>query len=304
MRFFVSSNIKENRMLYYMLLLFLLFSVLYWVSSWLFFYTKYGFSHESLLRYYFQDPESPERISLAQLSEDMHVHTFLDSMFLLVLSSLFLQTNFPETFKKVLNATAFLTAILYHAWDMVIYFLGPHWVLPKLVLFVLLQLTVALLIILNFLFLFSNSKGEKVGISTIRLILVLFSLLSLLFIASSFMAFFSKMGFDLQGIKDYYLGNPERYMKPKTWEGMWKVFHPHLLSMPLYLLTVGHLALFSDRKKYINLMTALSFVFAFLDNASGIAIRYLSPHFSYVKLTAFFGLQATLLFFIYLLLRD
>lgn len=67
MRFFISANIKENRPLYYLVLTFLILLLIYWLSSWFFFYNKYGFTYSSIFRYFFGDPNFPEKISLAQL---------------------------------------------------------------------------------------------------------------------------------------------------------------------------------------------------------------------------------------------
>jgi hypothetical protein len=53
------------------------------------------------------------------------------------------------------------------------------------------------------------------------------------------------MGFSLGSIKEYYLGNPEKFIKAKTFEGMFKVFYPHLISMAVFSIAVGHFLIFA-----------------------------------------------------------
>lgn len=99
MRFFISADIKRNKALYYAVLAFLIFSLLFWIASWISFYGKYGLSYESLFKYYFMDPEFPQKISIAQISEDIHINLFLHGLMLLTLLSIFNLFGQNQNFK-------------------------------------------------------------------------------------------------------------------------------------------------------------------------------------------------------------
>jgi len=125
MRFFISARLKDNKPLYYMVIFFLFLSLIFWLSSWLYFYSKYGFSYETLYKYFFQDPEFPERISLAQLSEDFHIQTFLSAFYLLTIFALFISTSPPSSVKAFILLLGFLSCASYLYSDLLILYLSP-----------------------------------------------------------------------------------------------------------------------------------------------------------------------------------
>jgi hypothetical protein len=132
---------------------------------------------------------------------------------------------------------------------------------------------------------------------------LMFSLFLFLFACINFIVFFSKMGFTIQSIKNYYLGDPSSFTKPKTFEGMFKVFHPHLLSMAVYSITVSHLLLFTNSKGKLLLGISL-FLLSFLDNLSGFLVRFVYPKMAIVKVFVFLLLQCLLFYTSLLLFRS
>jgi uncharacterized membrane protein len=56
--------------------------------------------------------------------------------------------------------------------------------------------------------------------------------------------YFSKMGLTVQSVTDYYLGSEERFLQPRSYQGMLEVSHFHFFAMGLLLLTLTHLMLF------------------------------------------------------------
>ncbi|SNZ11499.1 hypothetical protein [Hydrogenobacter hydrogenophilus] len=303
MRFFISANIKSNRPLYYLILTFLLFLLFYWISSWIYFYHKYGFTYSSSFKYFFGDPNFPERISLSQLSEDMHVDVFLKAFYILVLFSLFLLSSFSEKLKTTLIIGTTFSGIFAVLSDLLIVYASPLFIYVKLFSFFMFQILSGVVLLLTLLFFIFMGEDKASGISSIKLLLLMFSFFLLVFACINFMVFFSKMGFTFDNVKDYYLGNPSTFSKPKTFEGMLKVFHPHLLSMAIYSITVSHLLLFTNSKKKLLIGLSL-FFFSFLDNLSGFLIRFVHPQMAIVKVFAFLLLQCLLFYTSLLLFRS
>ncbi len=286
MRFFISSDIKKNRTLYFAVLFFMVFSFLFWLSSWLHFYAKYTFSYEGLVKYFFTDPEYPERISISQLSEDLHVSLFLHSFILLVLFSLFNLVAKDSKLKSFSVVLVFSLATFYILSDLLIYFLNqPAFVWLKFASFIIYQ-TSFIIVWLYTLFKILNAKPPSN--SSLRLLVFLFSIFSLIFFLSNFLNFYSKMGLNPEGIRNYYLGNPQLFIKKKTFEGVFKVFYPHLLAMSIYCLTLAHLLPFAGlRQKTGFYLGILLFTFSSIDNLSSILILYTSSGMAELKLLSF-----------------
>ncbi|MFN7065944.1 MAG: hypothetical protein ACK4OF_07345 [Aquificaceae bacterium] len=302
MRFFISSDISKNKPLYYAVLFFFLFALLFWFASWIHFYSKYGFSQESLLRYFFMDPEFPERISLAQISEDLHVGAFLHSIMLITLFSLLNLSPWKQSLKSSLIIGTSLFMLFYLLSDFTIIYLGVGFVLLKLISFCLYQTAYLLVLLLGFLGIFKRDKKPRLNI--LNRIVLFFSIFSLFFIASNLLNFYTKMGFGPQGVGDYFLGNPKLFVKGKSFEGVFKIFYPHLLAMTIYSLIIAHLLPFAGLSKKRSLLLGLSlFVLSFFENLSSLLLLYVGSSFVYFKLLGFWLLQISLLFASFVLLR-
>jgi hypothetical protein len=108
--------------------------------------------------------------------------------------------------------------------------------------------------------------------------------------------YFSKMSLYPSSVVDYFCGNDERFLEPRSWIGLLEQLHFHSFAMGILLLTLTHLLLFvpvSMRVKAFGICGAFSF--GILDEISGWAVRYLSPFFAYLKIGAFLGLQIVIL---------
>ena len=295
MRFFISSNIKENRPLYYMILFFILLSFAYLISSIVDFYSKYGFSYSSAFIYFFSSIEYPEKPSLASIWENVHISLFLNSMFLLVNLSLFTLTKFPEKLKPLVVAILYILGLFSSLSDFMVYLMGPGFIYVKFFLFF--SFTFLSFVLLTYIFMFFLFGEDKApGVSILKKVIAFFALLSLVFTIINFFVFFSKMGASVDGVKEYYLGNPEMYKKPKTFEGMMKVFHPHIISIPLLTLTIAHLFVFTDKQKQAMLLGILTMLSGVLDSLLGFFIRYVWDDFALLKLATFLLFQLGMLY--------
>jgi hypothetical protein len=107
--------------------------------------------------------------------------------------------------------------------------------------------------------------------------------------------YFSKMDLSYGSVVAYYLGSEERFLQPRTYQGLLEVSHFHLFAMGMLLLVLTHLMLFvpiSDRTK--AWLIAVPFFSAFLDEGAGWAVRFLHPGFAVAKIAGFLLLQGSL----------
>ncbi len=141
--------------------------------------------------------------------------------------------------------------------------------------------------------------GEWTRNHLLKMIVIFFLIYISFFWLTNLALFTYKMGFSVDGVAAYYRGSPERYMQPRSFQGLVEVSHFHLFAMGILMLTMTHLILFvpiSIRAKSLFILSAFSS--AFLDELSGWLIRYLDPLFAYLKLASFIVLQLTLLLLI------
>jgi hypothetical protein len=127
---------------------------------------------------------------------------------------------------------------------------------------------------------------------------------TLLLWVSNFGMYFAKMTLSPQSVVEYYLGSDERFLQPRTVQGMMEVLHMHSFAMGILLLTLTHLLLFvpiSMRVKAWGICTA--FLAGIGDELAGWAVRFVHPGFAYAKVGMFVLLQAVLLWLMVLVAR-
>jgi len=107
--------------------------------------------------------------------------------------------------------------------------------------------------------------------------------------------YFEKMTLHPQSVVEYYLGAEERFLQPRSYQGMLEVSHFHLFAMGMLLLVLTHLMLFVPVGNGVKAaLIVLPFVAALVDEGGGWLVRFVSPHFAIVKVAGFVLLQASL----------
>jgi hypothetical protein len=107
---------------------------------------------------------------------------------------------------------------------------------------------------------------------------------------------YMEMGLSYQGVVEHYLGSPEKFTRPKSIRGLMEVSHFHLFAMGIFLVSLMHLLLFVPINGLLKLVLIVAaFTSAFLDEASGWLIVFVSPVFAYMKITSFVVLQLSLI---------
>ena len=116
--------------------------------------------------------------------------------------------------------------------------------------------------------------------------------------------FREKIGFSLADVTRYYLGDPEMFINPRSFQGLLEVTHFHLFAMGLFFVIFTHLLMFSGLRASIQrTLTWLLAVAIIGDLAAGYLVRFVAPGFAWIKLGAFWMLQGVSLALFCALLR-
>src|SRR5690349_24795179 len=86
--------------------------------------------------------------------------------------------------------------------------------------------------------------GEWSKNRLLQLIILMFVIYVALLWVTNALLYFGKMGLTAASVTDYYLGSEERFLQPRSYQGMLEISHFHLFAMGLLLLTLTHLMLF------------------------------------------------------------
>ncbi len=143
--------------------------------------------------------------------------------------------------------------------------------------------------------------GEWTRNRLLKIIVLCFLAYTLILWITNAALYFSKLGLSPQSVIDYYRGNEERYLSPRSFLGLLEVLHFHTFSMGILLLTLTHLLLFvplSMRVKAFGIATA--FTAGLTGELSGWGVRFLHPGFAYLKIASFLTLQTTILWLVVL----
>ena len=137
--------------------------------------------------------------------------------------------------------------------------------------------------------------GELNRNRLLQTIVILYSLYVVGLWITNALLFFSKMNLTAVSVIDYYLGNEERFLSPRSYQGLLEVSHFHLFAIGLLLLVLTHLMLFIPVRNHTKAwLIAVPFLAGFLDEGGGWLVRYVSPSFAYLKIGGFLLLQTSL----------
>ena len=137
--------------------------------------------------------------------------------------------------------------------------------------------------------------GEWSKNRLLQLIIVIFIIYVAGLWLTNGLLYFQKMNLTPTSVTEYYLGSEERFLQPRTYQGMLEVSHFHLFAMGLLLLTLTHLMLFvpisSDLKAWFII---IPFTSALVNEGSSWLVRFVHPLFAYLKITGFLALEISL----------
>jgi hypothetical protein len=107
--------------------------------------------------------------------------------------------------------------------------------------------------------------------------------------------YFNKMSLSYSSVVEYYLGSEERFLQPRSYQGLLEVSHFHLFAMGMLLLVLTHLMLFVPVRNGVKAwLIALPFAAALLNEGASWLVRFGHPLFAYLKIGGFLLLQGSL----------
>lgn len=149
------------------------------------------------------------------------------------------------------------------------------------------------------------ATGEWRRQDLMRLILGLFLVYMLLFWATNWALWLTKMSFDPEVIARYYRGDPtsEFGAPPRPMAAMAESSHMHLFAMGMLLLTLTHLVIFLPMPlRMKGSLVVGTFLSALVEQIAGWLIRFGGAGFAWLKIGSFLVLQFVLLGLIVVLL--
>lgn len=137
--------------------------------------------------------------------------------------------------------------------------------------------------------------GEWSKNRLLQLIIVFFILYVAALWLTNALLYFQKMGLTYASVTEYYLGSEEKFLQPRSYQGMLEISHFHLFAMGILLLTLTHLMLFVPLRPELKpLFVVVPFTSALLDEGGGWLVRFVHPAFAYVKIAGFLLLEISL----------
>lgn len=159
MRFIVTGDFNNNRLLQIILLFVLLYISFLWFTNILLYIEKIGFTYTSVVDYYLgSDDEFKNPVSYRGLLEGTHSHLFTFAMALLLVSHLTVFSSINQRLKLLLILVSFISGFLDIATGWLIRFVSPGFAYLKVSSFIVFQASFLLLLIFS---LMSLSKDRK-----------------------------------------------------------------------------------------------------------------------------------------------
>jgi uncharacterized membrane protein YvlD (DUF360 family) len=148
MRFFVTGEQRRQSLINTIVLLFLGYIALFWVSTALMYFNKMGLMPESVIEYYLGSEEKfTQPKSYQSLLEVTHFHLFSMGILVVTLTHLLLFTCLPVSLKIGLTSTTFISAVADELMGWLIRFVHPNFAYCKIAAFLLLEASLGALVL-------------------------------------------------------------------------------------------------------------------------------------------------------------
>ncbi|WP_026604289.1 hypothetical protein [Methylomonas sp. 11b] len=149
MRFFVTGEQNRQLLINTLILMFLAYVALLWISNGLMYFHKMNLTPESVVSYYLgNEQEFNEPKSYQSLLEVSHFHLFAMGMLVLTLTHLMLMTSLPTLMKVWISTIVYGAAIADEAAGWLVRYVDPAFAYFKIAAFLLLETSLFLLIVI------------------------------------------------------------------------------------------------------------------------------------------------------------
>lgn len=167
MRFFVTGEQNRHAVLNTIVLLFLAYIALLWLSNGLMYFHKMDLSAQSVIDHYLgSESRFTKPISYQTLLEVSHFHLFAMGMLVLTLTHLLLFTPLNMRLKIWLTGLTFFSAIADEGASWLVRFVHPQFAYCKIGAFLLLEASLLALLVLTGLSLIIQRRRQNLGRST------------------------------------------------------------------------------------------------------------------------------------------
>ncbi len=150
MRFMITGEWRRNRLLQTIIVMFLVYVILLWMTNALLYFSRMGLTYQSVVEYYLGSEQrylGPR--SYAVLLEISHFHLFAMGILLLTLTHLMLFVPLDLRLKAWLIVVPFIAGIADEGAGWLIRFVSPSFAYLKIAGFVTLQVSLAVLIVVS-----------------------------------------------------------------------------------------------------------------------------------------------------------
>ena len=156
MRYFVTGEQQRKSLLNTVVLMFLGYIVLLWLSNGLMYFHHMTLMPDSVISYYLGSEENfiPPR-SYQGMLEVSHFHLFAMGMLIVTLTHLMLMTDVPVRLKIWLNSLIYISALADEAGGWLVRFVNPNFAYFKIAAFIVLEFSLAALLVMIILSLIS-----------------------------------------------------------------------------------------------------------------------------------------------------
>ncbi len=122
-----------------------------------------------------------------------------------------------------------------------------------------------------------------------KISILYFSLFTLLLLASGYMIFDLKIGFEAQRALSYYIGDKELFMSAKTNSGILKLALPHIFGFALLSMVVLHFLIFTKfrNRVFVKILLYTILISQFFEIFTPFLIINISEIFIYLKILFF-----------------
>lgn len=148
MRYFVTGEQQRQMLLNALILMFLGYVALLWISNGLLYFHKMNLTPDSVIGYYLGSEEDFTRPRSYQgLLEVAHFHLFAMGMLVLTLTHLMLMTEMPVKLKIWISGLTYCSALSNEIAGWLVRFVSPLFAYLKIASFVILELSLLVLMI-------------------------------------------------------------------------------------------------------------------------------------------------------------
>lgn len=148
MRYFVTGEQQRKALLNALVLMFLGYIVLLWLSNGLMYFHRMGLTPESVIAYYLGSEEQfTQPRSYEGMLEVSHFHLFSMGMLVLTLTHLMLMTEFSVRLKIWISSFTYLSAVGDEAGGWLVRFVHPQFAYFKIAAFLILETSLAVLLV-------------------------------------------------------------------------------------------------------------------------------------------------------------